>query len=303
MARQTLSRDGFVARLTRGVQPVADLLEPAEPATTRALSEHLNRPSRRWGRSWIITTADGTPAGAVILSRLCFDQWAGWVYLRDAGAAAVAGDVVQHSPAGVVSGAEADIRLLATHVPRARDIGLRRWAYVEHPIEILGPPDAHTRVATVADLDALVELYAEYEFSGPPTRWQLRDYLRRVVHGHFVVVYEEGGRLIGAMAVDGRTRRFMNLNELTVRPDHRRRGVAWSILARAQAIANGLGVGVTWMMAPSNPINHERLRWPDEASCGLRLAPTRRFPGEGRLRRLYQRVQPIATRRPLASDG
>lgn len=297
MVRRTLRHDGFVARRTRSLRPVAALLESDEPRTTRALSEHLSHGGRRGCRAWLITSADGSPAGAVVVSRLCFGHWAAWAYLREPGAATVAADVVERSPAWTVSGTESDIRPLVAHLPRARDVSTRRWGFVRYPVDVLGRPDQHTRVATATDLDSLMDLYAGYELGGPPTRWQLRSYLRRLLQHHFIIVYEDDHRLIGAVTVDGRTSRFVTVNDLTVLPDHRRGGVGWSILARAQAIANGLGVGVTWTMAPSNPIDHERFQWDDELSCRVRLEPPHRFRGEGRVRRMYYGVQPITTRR------
>ena len=119
-------------------------------------------------------------------------------------------------------------------------------------------PDDVTRLATRADLDALVELYSTFEFVGGLTAWQLRTMLRHLLDRHYVIVVEWPGddaRFAGAVAITTRTRRYGVLDLLTVVPDHRGAGWSWALVAHAQSIGNALGIAGIAALAGSNPMD------------------------------------------------
>ncbi len=295
MARR-LNHGGFVARRTRDRDALVALLEPAEPRTTHALSDHLVYAGTRANRTWLITGPHGRAAGAVVLTRLCFDRWGAGVYLAEPEAGPVAAAVVQRSPAWHVAGAAADIRPLLAHLPRAQQVYVLPWGTAESPITLFGAPDPRTRVATMADLEALVELYAAYESFGRLTRWQLRSHVRQLLRHHQVIVFDDGGGLVAAAVIEGRTRRYVVVSNLTVLPAHRESGIGNAVATRLQAVANGMQLGATWTMAPSNPMSLRGATWDVDHWYEIELQRPRPFKGAGRLRRLYSRYQPTWSR-------
>ena len=100
------------------------------------------------------------------------------------------------------------------------------------------------------------------------------------------------------MAITTRARRYAVLDLLTVVPEHRGAGRSWALVAHAQAIGNALGLAGVAAMAGTNPMNLED-HLGDDTYVAVRLVAPRRFRGQGRLRKLYGRVQPLSPRTPI----
>jgi hypothetical protein len=267
-----------------------------EPRTSHMVSDLLVYRERRWRRAWRIIGPTGDLAGALVLVRVCFDRWTAASYVRDAGAAPELARLLDRSFAWSVAGSAGDIRPLLPHLA-ARRMLVALWFIASHPVpDLLGPPDDHTRLATTLDIGPLVELYSGYEMSWPLTRWQLRQYLQRALDRHVVIVYETEGRLVGAVTIDSRSRRFLTMTDMTVRPDFRRSGIAWELTKRVREIAAGMAVGA-WGASRLESHAHRRPRiaWGEERLQRLARRP-RRFAGQTRLRRLYGRIQKLNPR-------
>jgi ribosomal protein S18 acetylase RimI-like enzyme len=288
-----------VLRVGRDARRLAAELESDEPRTTRLVSDLLIYREMRWRRAWQVVGPNGELAGAHVLVRACFDRWTASSYLRDPGAAPALARLLDRGIAWNVVGVEADIRPLIPHLRRARQVYVAPWLIVPHPVtDMLGAPDDNSRLATTLDIDQLVSLYEGYEMAWPATRWQLRQYLQQTLDRHLVVVYEIDRRLIGAVVMQGRTRRYTTISDLTVDPEFRRSGVAWELSKRMHEIGRSMAIGGSGAIAASNPmhIDDERISWGTENFYSVSLGSPRRFKGQTRLRRLYARIQPLHSR-------
>jgi N-acetylglutamate synthase-like GNAT family acetyltransferase len=288
-------------RVRRDGELVA-LLERHEPRSSQALGEILDRGVRsRTCRAWIVEDGERRPAAAVIVVRPTFDRWYAMVLLLDQRAAAEASALVDRSPAWSVNGAAPDIAPLIPLLQRRRFVDVRPWVVTAYPVEVTDAPNDTTRLATRADLDGLVELYSSFEFVGGLTAWQLRVMLRHVLDRHYVIVVESPGEeagFAGALAITTRTRRYGVLDLLTVVPGHRGAGWSWALVAHAQSIGNALGIAGIAALAGSNPMDLED-HLGDDRYVAVELVPRRRFRGQGRLRALYGRWQPLRPRAPV----
>jgi N-acetylglutamate synthase-like GNAT family acetyltransferase len=290
-----------IQRVGRDACSLATELEPDEPRTTRLVSDLLAYRSWRWRRAWRIDGQQGELAAVLVLAKACFDRWDASVYVRDPASAPLLGRRIDRSIAWSVTGAAADIRPLQPHVRRVKQVLVLPWGTLPYPSpEVLGPPDEHTRAATLLDLGQLMDLYSGYELFSKLTRWQLRQRLRRLIDRHLVIVYERDERIVAAAIIDARTRRYAISTDLTVHPDFRREGIAWEIGKRMEAVDRALAVGASAALATTNPMHRDdaAIRWDPDHLYTLMLGGPRRFKGQTRLRRLYGRIQPLA-RRPL----
>lgn len=278
------------------------LLERYEPRSSHALGEILDRGVRSLScRAWIVDDAERHPAAAVVVVRVTFDRWHAMVLLLDERAAVVVAAIVDRSQAWSVNGVAPDIAPLLSLLRRRRFVDVRPLVVTAYPNEVTDVPDDSTRLATRSDLGALVELYSTFEFVADLTLWQLRAMLRHVLDRHYIIVIELPGdpsKLAGALAVTTRTRRYGMLDLLTVVPDHRGAGWSWALVAHAQAIGNALGLAGIAALAGSNPMNLED-HLDDDTYVSVDLVAPRRFRGQGRLRKLYGRLQPLHPRAPL----
>jgi N-acetylglutamate synthase-like GNAT family acetyltransferase len=288
-------------RIRRDGELIA-LLEQHEPRSSQALGEILDRGVRsRTCRAWIVEDDERHPAAAVVVVRPTIDRWYAMVLLLDEYAAPEVSALVDRSPAWSVNGAAPDIAPLIPLLQRRRFVDVRPWVVTAYPIEVTEVPDDTTRLASRSDLDALVELYSSFEFVGGLTAWQLRAMLRHLLDRHYVIVVEWPGddaRFAGAVAITTRTRRYGVLDLLTIVPDHRGAGWSWALVARAQSIGNALGIAGIAALAGSNPMDLED-HLGDDRYVAVELVPRRRFRGQGRLRALYGRWQPLQPRTPV----
>jgi N-acetylglutamate synthase-like GNAT family acetyltransferase len=292
----------YSTRRVRRDDELVRLLGANEPRASQALGEVLDR--GLWSgtcRAWIIEDGEQGPAAAVVLVRPTFDRWHAMVLLLDDRAAADVASIIDRSPAWSVNGVAPDIAPLLPLLRRRRFVDVRPWVVTTYPNDVTDAADDSTRLASGADLDALVELYSAYEFVAGLTTWQLRAMLRHVLHRHYVIVVEwpgDASRLAGALAVTTRTRRYGVLDLLTVVPDLRGAGWSWALVARAQAIGNALGLAGIAALAGSNPMHLED-HLGDDTYVSVQLAAPLRFRGQGRLRKLYGRLQPLHPRAPI----
>ena len=310
--------DVVVGRIRGRTDDLIEELAPLEPRTSAV----INRLSAsRWQRlrHRVVTTGDGRTVAVVTYKRLCFDVWTAAVYLADPSAAEVVAGLIDRSPARTVTGAAVDVVPLADHLQRRRGSVLVPRFVAPHPVDgIAGPADERTRLASPADLDALVELYRRYELVPVPTVWQLRSYLRRTLASETVIVAVEDDTIVGAGMLESLTQQFLTLSDLVVHPDHRRQGVSARLLERTGAVAVSHGVGVAASLAPSNPMSfeHERVvRSSDLEAHHCSVSLRERWRGQARLRRLVGRVgridrgsvevfrDPTDPSRPVADAG
>jgi hypothetical protein len=288
-------------RPVRHASDVVDVLTRYEPRSTQALGEILDRglPSRTC-RAWTVggSAPAGEPAAVVVEARATFDRWHAMVLLLEPSAAAAAAQLVDRGRSWTVHGAATDIGPLVPLLGRRRAVHVRPWVVTSVPNDVTTAPDDGTRIATLADLEALVELYSGFEFAGTLTRWQLRPMLRHVLDHHYILVVDDPrqpGQLCAALAITTRARRYGVIDLLTVVPDQRRSGWSWALIARAQEIGNGLGQAGVAALADSNPLDLDE-HLGDDHYVAVDLAPPRRFRGHGRLRALYGRIQPLSPR-------
>ena len=208
-----------------------------------------------------------------------------------------------------MTGFEEDIAPLEPHLRRLRETWVlpvvrADWPFPEGLAQTLAaelPVDPRTRIATLADLDSLVELYEQYELDDIPTRFQLRGSLRRAMTaGLPVVVLEIDGRIVGAQRMLSKTRRYVLWGDQTLLPEYRERGLARAFSGMTGQILLQYQRGHLATIAPSNPTRGRRLK---ERSPQLRgaigvdhsmltayLKTPVLFRGQGRLRHALYRV-------------
>jgi N-acetylglutamate synthase-like GNAT family acetyltransferase len=292
----------YSIRKPRRDDEVIALLEQYEPRSSPALGEVLDRGLQsRTCRAWIVDDTDRHPAAVVVLVRPTFDRWHATVLLLDERAAPDVAALVDRSRAWSVNGAATDIAPLIPRLRRKHSVDVRPWVVTTCPVEITEVPDDTTRFASRADLDALVELYSTFEFVGGLTAWQLRSMLRHVLDRHYIVVADwpgDSSRIAGALVVTTRTHRYGVVDLLTVVPDHRGAGWSWALVSRAQSIGNAFGLSGLAALVGSNPMNLD-VHMGDDVYVAVDLVAPRQFRGQGRLRRLYGRIQPLYARDPV----
>ncbi|MEP1125055.1 MAG: GNAT family N-acetyltransferase [Ilumatobacter sp.] len=244
---------------------------------------------------------DGTLLGAVDFERLAFDRFEASAFVSDPKSArAIAGLVNRHAPSGV-AGSGDDVTPLVAGLVRARAIYELPVLRAEAPIgDVLGVVESRTRMATLLDLDELVEHYRNYDLNSVKTIWQLRQLIRhRLTHQSIAICRDDEGVLVGACMMSALTRRYGYIDALSVLPEARSGGVGTALLARFAAYFDALGVGGFGAIAPSNPMRLERDGGIDRLqSDAYRVALRRRhrFRGHGRLRKLVERIGPIESR-------
>jgi N-acetylglutamate synthase-like GNAT family acetyltransferase len=290
-------RDGLQVRRLFDASSVRDVLEQNEPRSSQAISDLTFVGLRPWqGKLW--TISDGaTLLGIVYVVRRAFDLWAANVLLLDPRASAVAARIVDRSKAISLNGLSHDVATVLPLLKRLHFANNLPFVVSPYPHDVVDAPTDGTRVGTMADLDALVDLYRDYEYGYEVTIGQLRTTLRHVLRDQSCVVAESEGRVVGATLIVGRTSRYCIVDALTVHPSVRQSGVTWRIGARSQAVLNDYGLSAIAFLAPSNPIVIESFIQ-DDAWLTSRLYPRRRFPGHNRLRTILYRTRARRHRTP-----
>jgi N-acetylglutamate synthase-like GNAT family acetyltransferase len=294
-ARRTA--EGFRVRRITSPSEITPLLLAHEPRSTQALSDLIFRGLLPWrNKVWVVEDG-GSPLAVVMVVRRAFDLWAGNVLLLDPRATHAVAHIVDRSKAISLNGVGADVGGVLPLLTRLHFANNLPFIVAEYPHDHVDAPMDGTRVATLADLDALVELYRNYEYGYEVTLGQLRTTMRRILREQIAVVFEVDGQIVGATLTIGRTGRYLIGDGMTVLPAHRKSGATWRLGARAQAVANGLGLSAIAFLAPSNPVVIDALIH-DDAWLTSRLHPRRRFRGHNRLRSLVYRGRQRSHREP-----
>ncbi len=215
---QTQSR----VRRIRDATELLAVVEPLEPHSTLIAGPLTTRGLSRHNRAWLVEGADGSPTAVVLVGRLCRDWWFAKPLLLREDAAQPLARIIDRSPARGVLGPAEHVGPLISHLRRAKRTRSVPWAWVRPPLprpEVALDP--RTRPATIADLDALVELYRSFSLDPIPQR-QLAGVLARIFDSGMVVVGEEEGRLVAAMRAETRSRQYLYWGGLTVLPESRR---------------------------------------------------------------------------------
>ena len=277
---------------------------PYEPDTVRITADIGERGLGRHVRAWVVE--DGADiCGVVVVARLCRDRWYATPAVVDVAAGPLLASAVDASPAWEVTGGAAHVAALAPHLRRTR-------SSVEVDLVGAGPmsgdfleQDPRCRQAGMADVDALVEVYAGFELEETPTRPRLRAFLARTLRHRPVVVLEEDGRIAAAIRCEFRSDRFDLWSGMTILPAFRGRKLYGPINNLASALTLGSGRGTCGTIAATNRMSPEghpqavnhldaifRRPW-----AVVRLQSPAQWPGARRARALVERVEGRLERR------
>ncbi len=230
-------------RPARDAAELLSIVEPLEPHTTLIAGRLRDRELGREDRAFIVEDTYAAPAGAVLLSRLCFDRWYAKPMLLHARAAPLLARTIDRSRSRGVLGPEEHVGALIPHLRRVQRSRTMPWAWVPPPLPApRGPLDPRTRLATAADLEALVDLYRGFELDPVPPR-RIGQLLAQMLERNVVVVAEGEGRLVAAMRAETQSRHYMYWGGLTVRPENRNEGLARSVILRTHAVTRAFDLG------------------------------------------------------------
>lgn len=278
------------------------MVRPRLPETVHLVADLEGTGVALRTRQWVLE-AGGEVVGAVVLSQRCRGRWEASPVLLDEAGGATAAHVIDRSKAWEVGGAAVHMDAVVPHLRRNR----RRPAQEAPlfagtaPLELI-PEEPRCRLGRLEDLDALVEVYGEYEMERVPTIPRLRRFLRRQLERQGVLVTELDGRIVGAYICAYRAAGHDMWADLTVLPSARGHGLARALATAGSRMSVQRGQLVCGVQAPSNPMTPHRLPADvlrTEAWVQQSLESPRRFPGHRRLRRLMERMEGGIRRRPV----
>ncbi|MGN6695044.1 MAG: GNAT family N-acetyltransferase [Aquihabitans sp.] len=232
------------------------------------------------GRRWVLTVEDrvGRLQGAVVLHRLGPAQWEALPLVVDDAVVAVLARIVDRSPASIVLGVGRHVALLIPHLTRARTVGSSAF-YGSEDMTVEAPTsfDPRTRVATLADVPALADLFATYPLSRPPDRASWIRTLREMITDSFVVVADVDGEIVGALTTIA-SEDWVLVTDGVTREDHRGEGLGWAMGERLLALILVNGYRPCTSKTDENPMSvdnhvadHQALS--DERMLGVALDP------------------------------
>jgi len=267
-----------------GVDDLLPLTARFEPASCPVEWPLLERGLGRDMRGWVVETPAGALAGLVLLERLDVDRWVARPLLADPAAGAVAAARIAQSPAWAVLGTAPHVDPVVEHLDRVSRVQRRPFTAVDDPIR-LGPPDPRSRLASPADLPALVDLYEGYDTELWPTRTRVRRFLADTLESTFVVVAAEGRSLLGAYLCDARSRATLLWTGLVVVPEARHRGVRRALVDQALALTAACNLAYA-AVDPAADVDEPPTGVPSgvETFVTAHLRPRSRFPGHRALR-------------------
>jgi GNAT superfamily N-acetyltransferase len=299
-----------LVRNARARKEVLELLRKREPESTQPLTALLRPDAQHHVKVWVTRTFDGKIGGLLISVRYCLDRWYATLLVDDLSCAREIADVLDRSNVWSVVGPADGVEAVLAHSRRARG-SVRLWFYAipPQPPEPAAAgfdpnPSVAVRMARPDDVDALVQLYAFDEHNGAVPKRRLR----HVVAGRvpYTLVAEEGGRILGAMAIpDGGAYRLFDV--LIVDPAARGKGIGLALLIAAGTEAVVAGRGVCGLRAMSNGlrVSHDDVLAIGDATlwAAADLRPPTKFRGQGRLRKLVERLDggPVTPPKPEPS--
>ena len=243
-----------------GVGPTSalrDAVRAAEPGSA-LIAIALHGATRR---PIVLTVEDrsGTVLGALALERQGPTQWDALPLVVDRACAPVLARLVHLSPASVVLGVGPHVMPLVGRLPRVRSVG--RSPFFGAPADGTMAPtdlDPRSRAATLADLDALADLFASsYPLGRPPDRASWRRQLRRTLADGFAVVAEADGQVVAGALCPAVSPTRIYVGDGVVRADHRGQGLSWAMVDRVTAILVATGVDSCGAMVEGNPMDPE----------------------------------------------
>jgi hypothetical protein len=299
-----------LVRNARARKEVIELLRKREPESTQALIAMLRPDAGRHAKAWVTRNFDGKIGGLLVSVRYCFDRWYATLLVDDLGCAREIADVLDRSNVWSVVGPADGVEAVLAHSRRARG-SVRLWFYSipPQPPEPAAAgfdpnPSVTVRSATLDDVDALVHLYAFDEHNGAVPRRRLR----QVVTGRipYTLVAAEGQRILGAIAIPD-SQAYRSFDVLIVDPSARgkRIGLALLIAAGTEAVVAGRGVCGLRAMSNGLRVSHDEVLALGDATlwAAADLRPPTKFRGQGRLRKLLERLEggPITPPKPEPS--
>lgn len=280
------------------MRKASDLLtiaEQHEPGAVWLAGELVERGLGRAVRAYQVVDHDGSVLGVVVVGRTCRDRWYAAPLVFDDRAAPLLGEAIDRSPTREVDGLRRHVEPLLPYLQR-RTREPHTMSFGALDIMPALPTDERSRCAEPADIDALVDLYAEFELEVAPTRVRLRALLRRALAaGRPIAVIEEDGRIVAAARCEFRSNRYDFWSALTVHPGHRGRGLYDVLRMEIIGLSHAAGQGSCGTLAPTNPMdvdNHLRRTPMDGVVVDeWMVVPLRlheRFPGHRYARRAVQ---------------
>jgi GNAT superfamily N-acetyltransferase len=261
-----------------------------QPRTTPLLGAALTGGRSRAGLRAYVVHDDGTTLGVLVLRRWSPLGWTAHPLILDPRAAPVLGRLVERSGATDMMGFVPDIRAMRPHVGRWRGATEVTGAALAPGFDWPDPPDT-TRPAGIQDLEALLALAWTHAPHSVSSRWQMRRKLRASIDGTSVVVLAgEPPTVVGYATRESHTPEYDFWGHLVVHPEHRGRGLSWSLVAAAAERSRSRGAGALTLALPTNPMTVPDETVTDERFQFVWLAPPRRFRGERRLRTLAARL-------------
>lgn len=287
---------------------VLAIAEPLLPDTVQVVADLRGAGVARRVRPYVLHRGDRA-LGAVVLGERCRGRWYASPVLLDADAAPAMAKFIDGSRAWDVGGASPHVEPLVPHITRTvRRQPIRETFYAAEIPSVVYPVDPRCRMAQPGELDALVDLYGEYEFSRFPTRRRQIAFLRRQLANLPVLVAEIDGVLAAGYLCLYRAPNWDMWGDLTVRPDYRRRGLGTALGVAGVVVSQDAGQRMCGVQAGSNPMpSDERIRAFEEADgvhtdihvwTQQALQAPRLFPGHRRLRRAVERLEGRVQRRP-----
>lgn len=202
----------------------------------------------------------GSVLGAVVLRRLGTAQWDALPLVVDPLGNDLLARLTAWSPASAILGIGPHVAPLVEHIRRARSVG-RSPFFGSADLDATPPTDLdpRTRMAALADVAALTELFAgSYQLSRPPDLRSWRRSLRQAIIDGFAVVAEVDGRVVGGLLMGAASEDWVFGTDTVVHPDHRGEGLSWAMTNRAFALVTIHGLMMCGAKVDENPMDVDR---------------------------------------------
>jgi len=253
---------------------------------------------RSSGRWFVVSIEDrgGAVLAAVVLHRIGPAQWEALPLLADARAVPVLARIIDWSPASMVTGVGPHVAPLIERLTRVKSVGSSAFfGSRDMNVEVPESYDERTRIATVADIPALADLFFEYPLARPPDRASWYRTLRQMITDSFIVVADLDGEVVGALTTTA-SDDWVLVTDGVTRQDHRGEGLGWAMGERLLGLILVNGYLPCTSKTDENPMsvdNHvaEHNALSDDRMLGVALEPHLRVPSVRWRRRQARRVR------------